>query len=47
MDDGTGTDAKADGLSGRSQALGAVLSLLLIGLTVCLLVLLLHKRERR
>ncbi|XP_048841603.1 cation-independent mannose-6-phosphate receptor [Brienomyrus brachyistius] len=35
------------GLSGRSQALGAVLSLLLVVLTVCLLILLLHKRERR
>ncbi|KAG5277430.1 hypothetical protein AALO_G00117510 [Alosa alosa] len=45
--DGTGTDSEADGLSSRSRALGAVLSLLLIGLTVCLLVLLLHKRERR
>ncbi|XP_028809164.1 cation-independent mannose-6-phosphate receptor isoform X2 [Denticeps clupeoides] len=40
------TDAAAS-LSGRSQALGAVLSLLLVVLTVCLLVLLLHKRERR
>ncbi|KAL2081956.1 hypothetical protein ACEWY4_021774 [Coilia grayii] len=45
--DGSGTDSESDGLSGRSQALGAVLSLLLIILTVCLLVLLLHKRERR
>lgn len=36
-----------EGLSGRSQALGAVLSLLLIVLTICLLVLLLHKRDRR
>uniref|UniRef100_A0A4W4G3A2 Insulin-like growth factor 2 receptor n=1 Tax=Electrophorus electricus TaxID=8005 RepID=A0A4W4G3A2_ELEEL len=35
------------GLSGRSQALGAVLSLLLVVLTVCLLTLLLHKQERR
>lgn len=34
-------------LSGRSQALGAVLSLLMVVLTVCLLVLLLHKRDRR
>ncbi|XP_031437958.2 cation-independent mannose-6-phosphate receptor, partial [Clupea harengus] len=45
--DGTGKDSQSDGLSGRSQALGTVLSLLLIGLTLCLLVLLLHKRERR
>ncbi|XP_067429257.1 cation-independent mannose-6-phosphate receptor [Thunnus thynnus] len=37
----------ATGLSRRSQAVGAVLSLLLVGLTVCLLGLLLHKRERR
>uniref|UniRef100_A0A8C9W683 Insulin-like growth factor 2 receptor n=1 Tax=Scleropages formosus TaxID=113540 RepID=A0A8C9W683_SCLFO len=35
------------GLSGRSQAVGAVLSLLLIVLTACLLILLLYKRERR
>ncbi|XP_067097484.1 cation-independent mannose-6-phosphate receptor [Osmerus mordax] len=35
------------GLSGRSQAVGAVLSVLLVVLTICLLVLLLHKRERR
>ncbi|XP_076873911.1 cation-independent mannose-6-phosphate receptor isoform X2 [Brachyhypopomus gauderio] len=35
------------GLSGRSQALGAVLSLLLVVLTACLLILLLYKRERR
>ncbi|KAM3833852.1 cation-independent mannose-6-phosphate receptor [Diretmus argenteus] len=47
------TDNEADdeggapGLSGRSQAVGAVLSLLLVVLTACLLVLLLHKRERR
>ncbi|XP_030627174.1 cation-independent mannose-6-phosphate receptor [Chanos chanos] len=35
------------GLSRRSQALGAVLSLLLVVLTACLLILLLYKRERR
>ncbi|KAI5090811.1 cation-independent mannose-6-phosphate receptor precursor [Silurus meridionalis] len=35
------------GLSGRSQALGVVLTLLLLVLTICLLVLLLYKRERR
>nr|XP_014346456.1 PREDICTED: cation-independent mannose-6-phosphate receptor [Latimeria chalumnae] len=35
------------GLSRRSQAVGAILSVLLIGLTVCLLTLLLYKRERR
>lgn len=31
----------------RSQALGVVLTILLVGLTICLLGLLLHKRERR
>ncbi|XP_029327247.1 cation-independent mannose-6-phosphate receptor [Mus caroli] len=35
------------GLSERSQAVGAVLSLLLVALTGCLLALLLHKKERR
>lgn len=34
-------------LSGRSQAVGAVLSLLLVVLTACLIVLLLYKKERR
>ncbi|XP_035801950.2 cation-independent mannose-6-phosphate receptor isoform X2 [Amphiprion ocellaris] len=38
---------EAPALSRRSQAVGGVLSLLLVGLTVCLLGLLLHKRERR
>uniref|UniRef100_A0A8D0GH90 Insulin like growth factor 2 receptor n=1 Tax=Sphenodon punctatus TaxID=8508 RepID=A0A8D0GH90_SPHPU len=35
------------GLSGRSQAVGAVLSVLLVVLTACLLILLLYKKERR
>ncbi|XP_053150803.1 cation-independent mannose-6-phosphate receptor [Hemicordylus capensis] len=35
------------GLSGRSQAVGAVLSLLLVVLTACLVILLLYKKERR
>nr|XP_045014516.1 cation-independent mannose-6-phosphate receptor [Jaculus jaculus] len=35
------------GLSERSQAVGAILSLLLVALTGCLLALLLHKKERR
>ncbi|KAM9666055.1 cation-independent mannose-6-phosphate receptor [Trichechus inunguis] len=35
------------GLSGRSQAVGAVLSLLLVALTGCLLTLLLYKKEQR
>ncbi|XP_076612208.1 cation-independent mannose-6-phosphate receptor [Chaetodon auriga] len=34
-------------LSRRSQAVGVMLTVLLVGLTVCLLGLLLHKRERR
>ncbi|XP_069028432.1 cation-independent mannose-6-phosphate receptor [Embiotoca jacksoni] len=40
-------DGGSPALSGRSQAVGGVLSLLLVGLTICLLGLLLHKRERR
>lgn len=44
----TGADAPArTGLSERSQAVGAVLSLLLVALTGCLLTLLLYKKERR
>ncbi|KAK2501049.1 hypothetical protein MC885_011037 [Smutsia gigantea] len=35
------------GLSERSQAVGAILSLLLVALTGCLLTLLLYKKERR
>ncbi|XP_006882881.1 PREDICTED: cation-independent mannose-6-phosphate receptor [Elephantulus edwardii] len=35
------------GLSGRSQALGTILSLLLVALTGCLLTLLLYKKEQR
>lgn len=47
-----GEDAGEDtqehqGLSERSQAVGAVLSLLLVALTGCLLTLLLYKKERR
>ncbi|KAM7135316.1 cation-independent mannose-6-phosphate receptor isoform 2-T2 [Molossus nigricans] len=47
-----GEDADEDtqehqGLSERSQAVGAVLSLLLVALTGCLLALLLYKKERR
>uniref|UniRef100_A0A667ZHY3 Insulin-like growth factor 2 receptor n=1 Tax=Myripristis murdjan TaxID=586833 RepID=A0A667ZHY3_9TELE len=41
------TDGGTLPLSRRSQAVGAVLSLLLVALCVCLLALLLHKRERR
>ncbi|XP_078412852.1 cation-independent mannose-6-phosphate receptor [Cetorhinus maximus] len=37
----------AMGLSGRSRAVGAVLSVLLVVLTACLLILLLYKQERR
>ncbi|MGH0143919.1 UNVERIFIED_CONTAM: hypothetical protein FKN15_027023 [Acipenser sinensis] len=43
----SGGDGEHMGLSGRSQAVGAVLSVLLVVLTVCLLTLLLYKRERR
>ncbi|KAF6114200.1 insulin like growth factor 2 receptor [Phyllostomus discolor] len=43
-----GEDTQAHkGLSERSQAVGAVLSLLLVALTGCLLTLLLYKKERR
>lgn len=35
------------GLSGRSQAVGAILSILLVILVICLVVLLLYKKERR
>jgi len=45
VDDQDGGEALS--LSGRSQALGAVLSVLLVVLTLCLLGLLLYKRERR
>ncbi|XP_067900725.1 cation-independent mannose-6-phosphate receptor [Heterodontus francisci] len=41
----SGDDATV--LSGRSRALGAVLSVLLVVLTACLLILLLYKQERR
>ncbi|KAK3516697.1 hypothetical protein QTP70_022183, partial [Hemibagrus guttatus] len=40
-------DNEDAGLSGRSQAVGVVLSLLLVVLAICLLALLLHKQERR
>ncbi|XP_056150610.1 cation-independent mannose-6-phosphate receptor [Lampris incognitus] len=45
--DDRGTDNVVPALSARSQAVGAVLSILIVALTICLLVLLLHKRERR
>ncbi|XP_053316140.1 cation-independent mannose-6-phosphate receptor [Spea bombifrons] len=41
------TDTNFQGLSGRSQAVGAILSVLLVILIACLVVLLLHKKERR
>ncbi|KAG7509424.1 cation-independent mannose-6-phosphate receptor [Solea senegalensis] len=44
-DDDDGSDVLV--ISQHSQALGIVLSLLLLGLSLCLLGLLLHKRERR
>nr|XP_060609655.1 cation-independent mannose-6-phosphate receptor [Anolis sagrei ordinatus] len=40
-------DHSYKGLSGRSQAVGALLSLLLVVLTVCLIIMLLYKKERR
>lgn len=47
-DESAGEDAQTHrGLSERSQAVGAVLSLLLVALTGCLLTLLLYKKERR
>ncbi|XP_012590642.1 PREDICTED: cation-independent mannose-6-phosphate receptor [Condylura cristata] len=47
--DGDSTEDQPEhkGLSERSQAVGAVLSLLLVALTACLLALLLYKKERR
>ncbi|XP_041660412.1 cation-independent mannose-6-phosphate receptor [Cheilinus undulatus] len=39
--------SEAPGASRRTQAMGVILTLLLVGLVVCLLGLLLHKRERR
>ncbi|XP_077611202.1 cation-independent mannose-6-phosphate receptor [Crocuta crocuta] len=46
--DAAGEDTQEHkGLSERSQAVGAVLSLLLVALTGCLLTLLLYKKERR
>ncbi|KAM4694239.1 cation-independent mannose-6-phosphate receptor [Discoglossus pictus] len=42
-----GQDENYQGLSRRSQAVGAILSLLLVILVVCLAVLLLYKKERR
>ncbi|KAJ0026800.1 hypothetical protein NQD34_017800 [Periophthalmus magnuspinnatus] len=42
-----GGTTEAPSLSGRSRAVAVVLSLMLIGLTVCLLGLVLYKRERR
>ncbi|XP_019519312.1 PREDICTED: cation-independent mannose-6-phosphate receptor [Hipposideros armiger] len=47
-DDSAGEDTpEHKGLSERTQAVGAVLSLLLVALTGCLLTLLLYKKERR
>ncbi|KAG8444174.1 hypothetical protein GDO86_009380 [Hymenochirus boettgeri] len=41
------SDQNYQGLSRRSQAVGAILSILLVVLVVCLVVLLLYKKERR
>ncbi|KAH0519980.1 Cation-independent mannose-6-phosphate receptor [Microtus ochrogaster] len=45
--DGDNAGPEYKGLSERSQAVGAILSLLLVALTGCLLALLLYKKERR
>ncbi|ETE64374.1 Cation-independent mannose-6-phosphate receptor [Ophiophagus hannah] len=45
--DGKYVEDFSKGLSGRSQAVGALLSLLLVILTACLVILLLYKKERR
>ncbi|XP_072265418.1 cation-independent mannose-6-phosphate receptor [Pyxicephalus adspersus] len=45
--DKPGGDHQYQGLSGRSQAMGAILSILLVILVACLVVLLLYKKERR
>ncbi|CAI9545134.1 unnamed protein product [Staurois parvus] len=42
-----GDQNQYQGLSGRSQAVGAILSILLVILVICLVVLLLYKKERR
>ncbi|XP_069625297.1 cation-independent mannose-6-phosphate receptor [Ranitomeya imitator] len=44
---GESDDNQYQGLSGRSQAVGAMLSILLVILVVCLAVLLLYKKDRR
>ncbi|XP_056423214.1 cation-independent mannose-6-phosphate receptor isoform X2 [Hyla sarda] len=47
-DDGKPVNGNSyQGLSGRSQAVGAILSILLVILVACLVVLLLYKKERR
>ncbi|XP_014444729.1 cation-independent mannose-6-phosphate receptor [Tupaia chinensis] len=46
-DSAAGDGQAYKGLSERSQAVGAILSLLLVALTGCLLALLLYKKERR
>ncbi|CAH2252953.1 cation-independent mannose-6-phosphate receptor [Pelobates cultripes] len=43
----TGSDQNYQGLSGRSQAVGAILCVLLVILVICMAVLLLYKKERR
>ncbi|XP_075719002.1 cation-independent mannose-6-phosphate receptor [Rhinoderma darwinii] len=44
---GKSDDNEYQGLSSRSQAVGAILSILLVILVACLVVLLLYKKERR
>ncbi|KAM6915608.1 cation-independent mannose-6-phosphate receptor [Xenentodon cancila] len=47
LTEGHNDGSTAPAVSGRSQVVGMVLSFLLLGLTVCLLGLLLYKQERR
>ncbi|XP_075410409.1 cation-independent mannose-6-phosphate receptor isoform X1 [Tenrec ecaudatus] len=47
LDDDSADENEQQGLSGRSKALGIVLSLLLVALVGCLLGLLLYKKEQR
>ncbi|XP_044144786.1 cation-independent mannose-6-phosphate receptor isoform X2 [Bufo gargarizans] len=47
ISDKSDNENQYQGLSGRSQAVGAVLSILLVILVACLVVLLLYKKERR
>lgn len=47
FDTKTAGDDQSPGLSKQSHVVGVLLCLLMLGLSICLLGLLLHKRERR